>query len=96
MIVGGGVKESTVVHVVHVNMYNASLTVYVCYRHFWEAIRVHIWFCSVASLSQGLKNVTSLDSPCFALSISSLEQGCICQSLLCAITSKPIILDSWG
>ena len=61
-----------------------------------EARGVHIWFCSVISLSGGLKNATSLDSPCCALSMSSLEQGCICQSLLCAITSKPIILDSWG
>lgn len=86
---GGEGKESTIcMKLVLQFMLHALLTD--------EAIRVHIWFCSVASSSWGLRNVTSLDSPCCALSMSFLEQGSICHSLLRAITSKPIILDNWG
>ena len=44
----------------------------------------------------GLINDTSLLSPCLALSVSSLEHACMCQFLLRAIASNPIILDSCG
>ena len=55
----------------------------------------HNLFCSDVSVS-GLINDTSLLSPCLALSVSSLEHACMCQFLLRAIASNPIILDSCG
>ena len=55
----------------------------------------HNLFFSDVSVS-GLINDTSLLSPCLALSVSSLEHACMCQFLLRAIASNPIILDSCG